>query len=410
MVKYYPKNFTPHLFLIQNTGGIFMVKMTTRRGFRPKLQSRSLPTVAKKTSSTLKSGQNFLKKASDKVAKAEKLRDTIADQPIKTLMMYALKAAKNEKTPVGANGKNLLPVDARSIVINGGATGDVTSTMSMYMYRPPRKRSVDSIQYAMKTMASRTIGSGENVQSVFDINLLDAIEVENNNAGDAKYSNLTVKKAFNKYIQTTYNNLSGNAYTAKLQQTSIHFKSMSNELIITNNNDTSVMIDVYELVPQHSLGPSAYASENLATGYMSPRWTFEEGLGTNADTLMLQDNMDATDLAANPFNSTVFSRTWKVVKQLRLNITGGSTHRHKSVYEINKTVSYQEMAQVSPNGGKFAGWNPVFMCVQRGVPAQVLGATKEAVASSTTYVSNMQLNYEANPEAQAKVIVYDSNT
>lgn len=304
----------------------------------------------------------------------------------------------------------MLPVDARSIVINGSATGDVTSSMSMYMYRPPRKRSVDSIQYAMKTMASRTIGSGEDVQSIFDIDLLDAIEVKNNNPGDSKYSNLTIKKAFDKYIQTTFNNVGDTAYTAKLQQTAIHFKSMTNELIITNNNTTSVMVDVYELVPQHTLGPSEYASENLATGYMSPRWTFEEGLGTNLNTLMLDDNMDATSIAANPFNSTVFSRTWKVVKQLRLNITGNSTHRHKSVYEINKTVSYQEMAQFSPDGGKFAGWNPTFMCVQRGVPAQVLGAAKEAVASSTTYVSNMQLNYEANPEAQAKVIVFDSST
>lgn len=368
-----------------------------------------MPTTA---TNIVKDGKTFLQAATKKMEQAQKLRDDLAHQPVRKLVGLAAKAAGIEKSPVGANGKNLLPVDARSIVINGAATGDVTSSMSMYMYRPPRKRSVNSIQYAMKTMASRTIGSVENAQSLFDIDILDAVPVKDDNQGDAKYSNLTVKRAFDNYIQTTYNNLNGAAKTAKIQQTAIHFKSLTSELIITNNNTTSMMVDVYELVPQHTLGPSTRESENLASGYMSPRYTFEEGLktGDNTEVIFTDDQMGATSLAANPFNSTMFSRTWKVVKQLRLNITGKSTHRHKSVYEINKTVSYQEMAQFSPDGGKFAGWNPTYFCVQRGVPGDVLSATKEAVTTNSTYLCNMQLNYEANPEAQAKVIVFDANT
>ena len=368
-----------------------------------------MPTTATRI---VKDGKTFLQAATRKMEQAQKLRDDLAHQPLRKLVGLASKAADAEKTPIGANGKNLLPVDARQIVINGAATGDVTSSMSMYMYRPPRKRSVNSIQYAMKAIASRTIGSAENAQSLFDIDILDGVGVKNDNPGDAKYSNMTVKRAFDNYIQTSYNNLNGAALNAKIQQTAIHFKSLTSELIITNNNSTSMMVDVYELVPQHTLGPSTRESESLATGYMSPRYTFEQGLktGDNTEVIFTEDQMPANNIAANPFNSTMFSRTWKVVKQLRLNITGNSTHRHKSVYEINKTVSYQEMAQFSPDGGKFAGWNPTFLCIQRGVPAYVLSSTKEAIATNSTYVCNMQLNYEANPEAQAKVIVFDADT
>ena len=388
-----------------------MVRMSNRSRVKPRLKAQPRTTPFK-ASTIVKDGKRVLQAATTKMEQAQKLRDDLAHQPIKTLVGLASKAAGAEKTPVGANGKNLLPVDARSIVINGGATGDVTSSMSMYMYRPPRKRSVNSIQYAMKTMASRTIGSVENAQALFDIDILDGVGVKSDNPGDGKYSNLTVKRAFDNYIQTAYKNLGDTALAAKIQQTAIHFKSLTSELIITNNNDSSMMVDVYELVPQHTLGPSERISESLADGYMSPRYTFEQGLtgGDDSDVIFTDDQMPATSIAANPFNSTVFSRTWKVVKQLRLNITGKSTHRHKSVYEINKTVSYQEMAQFSPDGGKFAGWNPTFLCIQKGVPAYVLSSTKEAISTNSTYVCNMQLNYESNPESQAKVIVFDAHT
>ena len=164
------------------------------------------------------------------------------------------------------------------------------------------------------------------------------------------------------------------------------------------------MVDLYELVPQHTLGPSTYVNENQATGYMSPVWTWTQGL---SDTVMVDDALSRSYFQANPFNSSLFSRTWKIVKQVRANISGGSTHRHKSAYMINKTVSYPEMAQFTTRGGKFAGWNPTFMIVQQGVPTS---AAQEGVASSITVRMNAQLNYEASAVEQARVIVFDSNT
>jgi hypothetical protein len=353
----------------------------------------------------VKTGNRILSKALNSIDKVEKIRDGLSKEPVKTVLSVADSIAKSKKTPIGAGGLNLLPVDARTTAISGTAVGDITTSMSMFMYRPPRRSIPDTIQYQMKrVVSSGGIGSGTDAQSVYDCNILDAEPVSSNPNSDADYSRLTVRRAFDNYLEGSV--FKGSTpISAKIQQSSIHVKSLTCELEITNLNSTAMFVDLYELVPQHNLGPTDYdTNDRQADGYMSPTWTFEQGL--DGDVIFTDNSMPMTSIAANPFNSTVFSRTWKQVKHLRLNLTGNSIHRHKSVYSINKTVSYQEMAQFSTSGGKFAGWNPTYMFIQKGAPT----SGNLAGTSALRYVANMQLNYEANPDRQAKVIVFDSDT
>lgn len=382
-----------------------------RRTRRPTLRkpvgtfARSTGRVNSPKEGVLKTGTRMLNKAASKINEVEQMREGLSKEPIKTLLSLAEKSARAKKTPIGAGGLNLLPTDARTAAISGTAVGDITTSMSMFMYRPPRKSMPDNIQYQMKrVVSSGGIGSAVDAQSIYDCNILDAEPVSNNPDTDQDYSRLTVRRAFDNYLKGSVIKDTSFVQT-KIQQSSIHVKSLTCELEITNLSATPMFVDLYELVPQHNLGPTDYdINDRQADGYMSPTWTFEQGL-TN-DVIFTDNSMPMTNIAANPFNSTVFSRTWKQVKHLRLNLTGNSIHRHKSVYAINKTVSYQEMAQFSTSGGKFAGWNPTYMFIQKGAPT----SGNLAGTSALRYVANMQLNYEANPDRQAKVIVFDSDT
>lgn len=356
---------------------------------------RRIPKVANKVKKTM---DNII----DVTEKVEGFREAIADKPISAIAQTASKLAALKKNPVGLTGLSLMPTGAREAAINNVAMHGITSSATMYMYRPPRKRDEGGIiNYQMKTLASLSISSTANTQATQDINILDAEPVANNPDTDLKYSHLTVRKAFDKLLLSRQRTDSdGSLYDLKEAQTSIHFKTLTSELVLTNNLGDTAMIDVYELVPQHDLGPTTYSSQTRATGYMSPQWTYETGL---TDVLEPEDNLTVGAVASNPFNSANFSRTWKVVKRLRINLAAYSTHRHKSVYQINKTVSYQKMAQVSTQGGKFEGWNPTFLIQQRGVPK----GNDYACASSIAYMANYQLNYCASSQEQARVIVFD---
>ena len=346
-----------------------------------------------------------LKQAVEKLPKVEKFREAIAAEPIETIARLAAAAAKNRKRVEGATGLNLMPVDTRTAAIAGVAVKDYTQSASMYMYRPPRRNTPENVvKYVMKRSATDTQIVNKDLVNCFDINILDAKPVENNPDNSSDYSRLTVKRAFDQALSARVADPQ-QIENSRVAQSSIYVKSLSIDLTITNTYATGTLLDVYELVPQHTLGPSTYSNEGYATGYMSPLWTYQQGLDTT-QVLQIDDTLQVSNLAANPMNSTHFTRTWKIVKHLRLNMTSESVHRHKSFYEINKTVSYQEMAQFSDNGGKFAGWNPTFLVMQRGVPI----TDDQAAAAGLRYSVNMQLNYEATPDRQNKVIVFDSNT
>ena len=338
------------------------------------------------------------------VESAKELRDAISTQDIPGLVRTCAKLAGSRKSPIGSNGLNLQPLEMRQITIMSESTAGFTNSASMYMYRPPRKRIDDAISYCMKRTVETGISSDANLQSTHDFSLLDARPVQNNPNDNQDYSVMTIQKAFDNLLKGQ-NVKDASEVTNKLAQSSLHIKSLSSEMTIKNLASNGAMIDLYDLVPQHSIGPSTYASATYAAGYMSPAWTFSQGLATD-NVLELEGNMGASTLGAKPSNSTLFNRTWKQVKHTRINMSAGATHRHRAIYAINKTVNYPEYAQFSSSGGKFAGWNPVILMVIRGVPS----GTDIAAPTNIRVVNNIQLNYESTPDRQSKVIVYNSNT
>lgn len=331
----------------------------------------------------------------------ESFRKKMAEVPVAELVTVVVNAARGEKTPQGVNGVNLNAVANRDVSIVGKAIGDVTTSSSMYMYRPSRKRSMQGVNYVQKTRWTTLRGANAGQQFHGDCSILDAVPVLNNPDTDSKYSNLTIKKAFDDFLIAS--NIGDDKL--KLQQTSIHMKSLTAELNITNRTTDSCILDIYEVMPKHTLGPTTYANEYSATGYMSPSWTWATGL--SSDTPMLEDTLTATTVGSKPSDSVNFSRTWNVIKHVKVNLTGGSTHIHKSAYAINKTVAYQEYAQFSTSGGKLSGWNPSYLFRLRGVPNS---DNALACASSVAVYCDMQLNYSGYMSEGARAIVFDDKT
>lgn len=328
----------------------------------------------------------------------EAYREKLAQVPVAELVSIAVNAAKGEKSPRGADGVNLNAVVNRDVAIIGTAVGDFTTSSSMYMYRPHRKRTLEGVNYVQKTRSTFSKTSPAGNQGYWDLSILDAVPVLNNPDSDSKYSNLTIKKAFDDFLVAS--NIGDDKL--KVNQSSIHMKSLSCEVNITNRETHSVVLDIYEVVPKHALGPTEYQNEGYSIGYMSPSWTWAVGL--TSDTPMLEDTLTAPNVGSKPTDSVNFSRSWNVVKHVKVNLTAGSTHIHKMAYAINKTVSYQEYAQFSTSGGKLAGWNPSLLFRLRGVPT---ADNSLSSSGSLAIYADMQLNYSGYMSEGARAIVFD---
>ena len=354
---------------------------------------------------TAKSPKATINKIKRGVESAKELRDAISQQDMPGVLAVTTKLAKARKSPIGSNGINLQPTEMRTVTLMSDSTAGFTNSACMYMYRPPRKNVDDAVKYCMKRTVVTYVSSDVGLQNIADFHLLDAKPVKDNPGSASDYSVMSVHGAFQNYLKASVNTHQS-SYVAKLAQANIHIKSLTSEMTIKNLATDGVMIDLYDLVPAHNIGPSTYANnQSLATGYMSPGWAMSEGLDST-NVIEPGNDMTSTTLGAKPTNSTLFSRTWKQVKHTRINMSGNATHRHRAVYAINKTVSYPEFDQFSPDGGMFSGWNPVTFMIIRGVPT----SNYTAAAGSIKVVNNLQLNYEATPDRQAKVIVFNSYT
>lgn len=347
-----------------------------------------------------KTGMELTKLLKDQVEEA--YREKLARTPAAQLVTIALNASRGGRTVQGADGVNLNATVNREVSIVGEAKGDFSTSASMFMYRPQRKRTLDGVKYIQKVRSTMDKSSPAGAQAHWDIDILDAVPVQNNPDSNEKYSNLSVKKAFDNFLVAA--NI-GATDQLKLQQTSIHMKSLSAEFNITNTAGHKVILDLYEVVPKYALGPSIYSNQGFATGYMSPSWAWLVGL--NADTPQLADELTSTTVGSKPTDSLNFSRTWKIVKHVKVNLTAGSTHIHKMAYAINKTISYQEYKQMSADGGKYAGWNPTMLFRLRGVPQTTYPLSSQG---DVAVYADMQLDYSGYMSEGARAIVFNDKT
>lgn len=323
-----------------------------------------------------------------------------ANPTIGGLAAIAIEASKKFKTPAGVDGRNLNIVDAE--LVETTAAKSTTDSASLYFYRPHRKsHPAESLDYTYKRNRSFQETIGANVQGVGDVNGMVLEPPLNDPNDNTSYSNISVRKIFTDALQARYRESDGTAVHQPEQNLSVHLGTYTQTLQIVAPAQGAI-VDIYDLRPKFGIGPSTYIDETSLTGFMSPRYCMSTGL---TEVIEPDDTYTLAVLGARPVDSLMFKRTWEVIKKTTVRMTDSSIHRHRSVFGINKTISYQEMAQASTSGG-MAPWCPTQMVIVRGFAS----TTEQAKGVTVAFQQETSLNYRAYPGGKTKVIVYDDRT
>ena len=333
------------------------------------------------------------------------LKEAMGDLGMVGAMSALGKLEQTMKQPIGANGLALGPTKLDKFAnqtLNSTAVGSSTYSSTFYAYRPKVDLKSPRQRYRQKTSIYTIKTASANQQQPFDVSLLDAVPVLNNPDNDAKYTNLSIKKAFDTLLRARMES-DTTSVVQKESNTTIHFDSLSAEFLITNGS-IAAEVTIYDCVPQYDLGPTTYANEGYSSGYMSPTWCWVQGLGS--DTLFLEDNMSYLAVDAKPTDSVTFSRAWKVIKRTTIRMTSNAVHKHNVAFGINKSIPYQRYAQCSTSGGKFGGYCPTTMFTVRGLPT----SSEQATNSSLNVSCNLELRYSSNLNQNTQAIVYDETT
>lgn len=316
------------------------------------------------------------------------------------LAAIAIEASKKFKAPTGAEGRNLNMVDAE--LVDTTAAKSTTDSASLYFYRPHRKNHpAESLDYTYKTNRSFNLVTSADQQGIADANGMVLEPPVNDPTDSTAYTNVSVRKIFDDALQARYRQKDGTAVHQPEQNLSLHFGTYTQTLQIVAPA-TGAIVDIYDLKPKFGIGPSTYNTRTNLIGFMSPRYCMSEGM---TETIEPDDTYTLSVLGARPVDSLMFKRTWDIIKKTTVRMTDSSIHRHRSVFGINKTITYQEMAQCSTDGG-MAPWCPTFMVVARGFAS----STEQAKAVTVAFQQETSLSYRAYPGGKTKVIVYDART
>jgi len=189
-----------------------------------------------------------------------------------------------------------------------------------------------------------------------------------------------------------------------LKDTLIADYHMLSSIMIIKAPETGAIVDIYDIQPRFGIGPAVKISEVLTDNHLSPLQTWYKGL-TSAVTIETEDDYAETTVGSEPLESPTFRRTFNIIKKTTLRMTSNSIHRHRHVFNINKSVTYDEMAQASEDGGT-APWCPTQMVVVRGYPT----STSLAAPCSIEIQQETKLSYSSRLAKTTNVIVYNNNT
>lgn len=382
------------------------IRSTTLRG------ATSLPAVRKSASrrlgssfgnrvkTKLKSSGSKLFETATKSLKETALRRA-EDTAIDGIEKITQEIAERIKAPVGANGRNLNLVKME--LLDQPAVGGTTESTSMFSYRPKRtQQTSDTIRYKAIRNRKTTIANTDGQQQPGDFNLA-LLEPPLNDilTSSSSYTNFSIRNEFDKMLKARVTANSVQLDTLK-QSLVANYHSLSSVMIL-RAPEQGAIVEIYDLQPKFGIGPGTYQSETYALDHLSPYWCWLAGL--DDATIDTMDLYNALVPGGDPLASPTFRRTWSIIKKTTVRMTSNSIHRHRFVFNINKSVTYDEMAQASTQGGT-APWLPSQMVVVRGYPT----ATSQAEVASVVVQQESTLSYSSRLAKTTDIIVYNNDT
>ena len=334
-------------------------------------------------------------------AMKKELEKKIRENPtIGGLAMLTINASKKFKTPNGIEGRSLNVLDTELVDVTSAKSTSESSCL--YFYRPHRsKHPAEALDYDYKQNKALNLSSTTNFTGITDISGMVASPVKDDPDDGTRYSNISLRQCFDLALLQKMQVSDTTTYNQKETSLQLHLGTYTSTLQVVAPT-AGAIVDIYDLKPKFTLGPTSYQNQYYATGYMSPYYCFSEGM---TETIEPLDSIGSTTLGSKPTDSVLFKRTWDVIKKTTVRMTDSSIHRHRTVFGINKTVAYQEMATVTSQGGMLP-WMPCHMVVVRGYAGS--GVLAQSVTVNLEQESN--LTYKAYPGDTSKVIVYDNRT
>ena len=331
------------------------------------------------------------------------LEAAVQDLDIDGVCSVVEKTAEKMKPPRAKSGRNMNKTKRQ--LLDQPAVSGTTESNCMFSYRPKRaKKTTDTMYYHSIRNKKHTLSSADGFQNAADRNLMLLVPPKNDNMkSDTSYCNISVKNEFDRMLKARFIDKDGAAVEGLKDTLIADFHILSSVMII-KAPDTGAIVDIYDIQPRFGIGPGTYANETLTTGHLSPLQTWFKGL-TDAVTLDTEDAYQNNVVGSEPLESPTFRRTFNIIKKTTVRMTSNSIHRHRHVFNINKSITYDEMAQASEDGGT-APWCPTQMVVVRGYP------TSASLAAPCTIdiQQETKLSYSSRLAKTTNVIVYNNNT
>ena len=380
-------------------------RVTTRR-----IASRKMPRTqtSMRAGSSKRAAIRAAKKASSSilnvatVALKTELSKKVNKQDIDALVKTTQSFAEKIKTPTGVLGRNLNLVKMQ--LLDQPAIGGTTESTSMFSYRPKRTpKTTDTISYTAKRTKKIDITNSDGSQYSDDRNLA-LLEPPLNDvlSSNTSYTNFSIRNEFDRMLLARVTDQTTEQNTLK-QTLTANFHALSS-LMILRAPTQGAIVEIFDLQPKFGIGPGTYQNEGYALDHLSPKWCWSTGL-SGSGIIETMDDINHNTVGSDPMNSPTFRRTWNIIKKTTVRMTSNSIHRHRFIFNINKSVTYDEMAQCSTSGGTVP-WLPTQMVVVRGYPT----STSKAESVTVSCQQESSLSYSSRLAKNTSVIVYNNNT
>lgn len=383
-----PRPEGPARTVTQIYEGNFMNEVKRRRSKKESARQTVIDTVF-----------NGAREAAAQYLDSKSIPDVVAD-----LQNVSKKLTKNQ---IGSTGIAVLAkaTGSSSEVESTTAIGTMSNSTMAYVCNKHRSGSetgnfIRGIQDATR---SGVIISNADEQRVYTMDLLSSVPVSGDTSitGQSAYTRSSCLRAWQRHLDAEMFSPAapGVVYRMPNQQVSLHWKTVTSELKIRNNNDSPVVVKIYDLVSKFSVGNSVYQDQNTANGYMDPQWAWRTGVD-DSTVIETGGNTTVNILGSKPSLSTTFNRVWKITGETKINLTGSASHIHRSVYALNKTQSYQEFdantifSGATATGGevqpwKEHSWQPTRLIVVYGLPS----GSSQATATSISWSEYFRADY-----------------
>ena len=215
------------------------------------------------------------------------------------LAMLTINASKKFKTPNGIEGRSLNVLDTELVDVTSAKS--TSESACLYFYRPHRaKHPGETLDYTYKMNKHLNLSSTQDLEKWTDMNGMVSEPVKNDPADDTRYSNISLRECFDlALLQLQSTSVAGITGNQKKQQCQLHLGTYSQTLQVVAPTGGCI-VEIYDVKPKFTLGPTEYTDQYYATGYMSPFYCFATGM---SESIKPKDSLGAGTLGTIPTRS-----------------------------------------------------------------------------------------------------------